>query len=113
MKTFYHVTKKSNLESIKKNGLIPKIGLLAMDANESIERIYLFNNVEDMDNALMNWLGIALEDYFGELEEFISLKIDLPDNFPIQRTQIYESYCYETIPSNYISFFREEWMNSF
>lgn len=108
MQTFYHVTRKKNLESIKEEGLIPKLGLLSKCANELVERIYLFNNVEDMNNALANWFGEALEDFFGESEEFISLKIELPDNFLIQKTDIYESYSYDIIPSKYISFFREE-----
>ena len=105
MKTFYHVTKTENLEKIFKEGLLPKIGELSIIANECIERIYLFPNEEDMNTALSSWFG----ECFDEEDNLSSLKISLPDDFPIFEGEVeYEAYSYEIIPSEYISFFREE-----
>jgi len=105
MKTFYHVTKTENLKKIFKEGLIPKIGELSQIANERIERIYLFPNEFDMCIALMSWFG----ECFEEDEELSSLKIELPNDFPIEEGEVeYEAYSYEIIPPQYIKFYREE-----
>ena len=66
MKTFYHVTLLENWKSIKENGLIPKIGELSKLIDETQKRIYLFPNIEDMENALYNWLGETINDLYGE-----------------------------------------------
>lgn len=109
MKTFYHVTLLENWKSIKENGLIPKIGELSKLIDETQKRIYLFPNIEDMENALYNWLGETINDLYGEDIECCSLKITLPDDFPIENGDVeYEVYSYQKIPSQYISFFREE-----
>lgn len=102
---YFHVTPIENLESILANGLVPQIGKRSEEIGEEQERIYLFSDFEEMENALMNWLGEAFEEY----EELCILQIDLPDDFPIKTEvdsngdKFYESYVYEVIPSNFIS----------
>lgn len=107
--TYYHVTLKENLDSILKNGLIPKIGPLSKMADEPIERIYLFPSSYDMDMALMQWFGEVINETYGESVECCSLKIDLPKNFPITfGTVPYECYSYVPIPPEYIEYFMDE-----
>lgn len=109
MKTFYHVTLKENYEKIKNEGLVPSIGTLSQLAEENVARVYLFPSLEDMENALLNWLGEQINDEYGEDVECCSLKIDLPDTFPISFGEIeYEVYSYDTIPPQYISYLKDE-----
>lgn len=109
MKIYYHVTKKENLESIMTNGLIPKIGEMSQDLGEEIKRVYLFKNIKDMEDALMNWMGEWYEDNYGDDLELCSLIINLPDNFNIiNEESLYEAYSYKIIEPKYISYFREE-----
>lgn len=109
MKTYYHVTRTKNLESIMQSGLLPKIGRLSKILGEKEVRIYLFPSTDDMNTALSSWLGENLEEEFGEDEEFCSLKISLPDNFPIKEGEVeYECYSYKTINPEYIEYLKKE-----
>lgn len=101
----YHITKTQNLLSIFSNGLIPQIGELSSKLGETKKRIYLFSSISDMNNALMNWLGIE----YGDDIELSSLIISLPDDFEIIDGEVeYEKYSYNIIEPKYIKFFREE-----
>ena len=110
-KTYYHVTKASNLESIMNNGLKPRIGELSKLCDECVERIYLFKSEDDMENALMNWLGENINNLYGESAEFIALKIEIPlekCNYLIDDNESeYEAFCYDTIKPEYISYYKD------
>ena len=109
MQNFYHVTLKSNWDSIKEKGLVPSIGKLSEDFGESIPAIYLFKNTDDMDNALLNWLGENLEDYYGEEICLLCLEISLPEDYWINKvSDNYEIVHYDIIPAQYIKILREE-----
>lgn len=110
MKTFYHVTKLENYNNIKEVGLIPQVGELSSDCDEIVPRVYLFPTLDDMENALGNWLGEWYEENYGEDIELCSLKITLPDNFPISYDEEvpYECYSYSVIEPRYIDFLKEE-----
>ena len=108
MKTYYHITLTKNKESILNNGLEPKIGKLSEYTDECIARIYLFHSISDMETALSSWLGEAYEDIYGEDVELISLEINVPNNFPIDESGIFEDYCYVNIPPYYLRVFRDE-----
>ena len=71
---YFHVTPKKNLSAIQKEGLLAQIGDRSQEAKEDAEAVFLFPSKEDMDNALLNWLGQAFE----EEDELIILQIDLP-----------------------------------
>lgn len=90
MKT-YHVTPKSNLPSILKNGLVPTIGERSQ-LLETIPKIYLFPSKENLETALLNWLGQEFEDLE---EDLIILEIDLSDT-------IYQSEAFELTVSEII-----------
>ncbi len=79
-KTFYHVTTKHNWNLIKKQGLIPKIGERAEKIPEDKPKIYMFTDINSMEDALQNWLL----DEFPEDEPLVVLKIKLPPSHPIQ-----------------------------
>lgn len=107
---YFHVTPKSNLLAILKEGLIAQIGDRSQEAKEDADAVFLFPNKEDMDNALLNWLGEAFE----EEDELIILQIDLPADFPVKRDAdsngelMYEAYSYKNIPPEYISAIYDE-----
>ncbi len=65
----YHVSTKKRWNSIKRNGL--KMAMPQDTDNEEIG-VYLFRNMDDVEDALMNWLG----DRFDENEELIVIKVD-------------------------------------
>lgn len=79
----------------------------------TIKRIYLFHSFDDMENALMNWLG----ECFNEEDELAILKICLPDTFPIHTgidsngDLFYKSYTQEQIPAQYIEAIYDELYN--
>ena len=111
IQTYYHVTEITNWKSIQKQGLIPMQGERAKELNEP-PAVFLFPSEHDMNTALSQWLG----DWFNDKEALIdqpitliSLKITLPDTFPIaQQTVPFERLSYHPIPANYIHFYKTE-----
>lgn len=105
----YHVTLMENLDCIMKEGLVPTIGERSIDCGESEELVYMFPSLEDMENALYNWLGEWYNDNYGEDIKLAALEINLPDSFPIYDGEVeYEVISREVIPSKFIKFLREE-----
>lgn len=58
----YHITDSVNTESILANGLRAAIGPRSAELGETVESVYLFPSIDDLENALGNWLG----EYFAE-----------------------------------------------
>lgn len=103
---YYHVTPKDNLGSILRDGLVPQIGPRSSGL-ETEPLVFLFHNEEDVDNALMGWLGIAFEHY-GE-DEIAVLEVNLPDNFELEHTDAgYELCSRDVIPSEHLKCLRYE-----
>lgn len=102
----YHITSSSNIPAIKKNGLEPRVGTLSMLAGETDKRIYTFRHLEDVEDALMGWLG----DYLPE-EPIALIQIDLPDDFSCKPVGLtvdgdeagYEMCVYNHIPPKYLT----------
>lgn len=106
--TYYHVTPMENLPSIRKYGLVPQIGARSQEFGECSPGIYLFRSKEDMDNAMMNWLGDWLSEHHGEECELAILKIELPLNAELSVSPAgYECICKTTIPADHIAFYDE------
>lgn len=96
---FFHVTRKSDVGSIIKNGLIPQIGERAKKFGENAPRIYLFGSRKDAENALCNWLG----EEFNDGEELVILQIKLPQEFPVLKDKDgFEYTCECPIPPKHI-----------
>lgn len=108
---YYHVTLAENVPSIRDNGLIPSIGPRAEEAGETERSIYLFASKDDMDTALMGWLGEWYTEHFGEECKLAILLIRLPDDiYVLDNGTGYEGICNTVIPPEYISFFDESGM---
>lgn len=109
MKTYYHVSLKKNINDILNKGLLPKIGERSKEIKENIKRVYLFTTKDDMENALMNWLGEWYTDRYGDEVKLISLKVEVPNNFPILESTVdYEKVCEVIIPPKYIKYLQDE-----
>lgn len=87
----FHLTKKSNIQSIKQYGLRPSI---PVDMPSEEEGVYLFKTREYAEEALMNWYG----DRYDDNEEFVLLTIDVSDLRLFGTLVDYEYVCYENIP---------------
>ncbi len=101
----FHLSLKSNEQSILENGLKPFIGERSKILGESVARIYLFPTMEDVENALLGWFGDWCEEngiFEGELALF---EVTPPNDFPICFGDAeYEFVSYTSIPKEYIKF---------
>lgn len=89
----YHVTPRANLDSICEKGLEPRNGVRSLMLGESKDAIYLFPSIENMENALSNWLGELFEDE----EVLVVLEVDILGLDIVQSEAEYEILCFETI----------------
>ena len=64
-KLAYHITRRKNLNSIKKKGIEPKIPY-DYGTEGDVKAVYLFKTMEDAKNALLNWLGERIEEWEEE-----------------------------------------------
>lgn len=69
----FHVTSASALASIEAQGLIPQIGPRSRLMDEAQPATYFFASKEDVENALMNWLG----EEFDDDETILVLEVNL------------------------------------
>lgn len=106
---FFHVTPMENVQNIMEHGLVPKIGERSGAQGEETPAIYLFPTMDDMDNALSNWLGEWFEDAYGPDVEFAIVKAFLPPDIYVHYdlSAAYECYVTEPIPSRHLFFFTE------
>lgn len=113
MNKYYHVTPIENLLSIFQNGLVPCIGERSSLIDEELNKVYLFHSKEDVNNALMNWMG----ECFEEDCELVILELDIPNDFEIitekdnNGDDFWESYAFQTIPSDFITKIFDEYDN--
>lgn len=97
----YHVTPIWNLLKIKKQGLIPQSGRLSNKLGESGDSIFLFSTIDDMENALYNWLGEEYEELEKEMGQEIQLavlKVKIPEDSTVSSTVDYEFQVFDPIP---------------
>lgn len=105
---YYHVTLMENVPSIRNSGLLPQIGERSEELGETEEAIYLFPSKEDMDNALMNWLGEWYNEEYGEDCDLAILEVRLPEEISLIDEGVgYEVVCKEKIPAECIRYFDE------
>jgi hypothetical protein len=108
-KAFYHVSLTRDEDQILAQGLIPQIGPRAKELGETEPRVFLFPSMEDLDNALYNWLGEELPE-----EEGITVyEIMLPNGFPVFPTfesdeESWEWYTDIVIPPEFLRVYRRE-----
>lgn len=106
---FFHVTPMENVQNIMEHGLVPKIGERSGAQGEETPAIYLFPTMDDMDNALSNWLREWFEDAYGPDVELAIVKAFLPPDIYVHYdlSVAYECYVTEPIPSGHLFFFTE------
>ena len=105
---YYHVTLSKSVKSILNKGLIPKLGERSLEIGEKEKLIFLFPSEEDMECAVMQWLGDWYEDKYGENVKLSCLKINLPYDFPIKNGEVsYECISKNIIPAKYIKFYKK------
>jgi len=97
---YYHVTLTSNIASILENGLNPS----TPDDMEDENGVYMFRSLDDVHNALMNWLGERYEDRYGEDIDLAILSIDSRgvSNKKFNQSVGYEIMSYNRIPPEFI-----------
>lgn len=94
----FHVTKRDNLESIMKDGLLPQIGKYAEEMGEPTPGVWMFPSLEDAEEMAPIWL----EPVYGS--DLVFLRIDLPSGYDVESTgSDYELFTTERIPPNHIS----------
>lgn len=101
-KILFHVTETINVSNILKNGLIPQIGPRSEFIGETIPAIYLFKDILDAEDAIMNWLG----DLVDEDVSLSILKVLLPKDAHIHSdmgSDMYEVVCRSPIPPENIT----------
>ena len=101
MKKYYHVTPHKNLKKILTEGLLPKKGKRSQNLGEKKSAIYLFDSIDDAEDAVMNWMG----DEFPESERLVLLEITLPNDFKVVKEKgQFETISYNQIPKKYIKY---------
>jgi len=98
----YHITPSTNIETIFLQGLQPKVGDRSKKLNE-LPGVFMFATEKDMEDGIINWL----DNEFVEDEPLVSLKISLPDNFPLESPVPYEVVSRCVIDAKYISIYKE------
>ena len=95
----YHVTNLTNLSSIKRRGLCPQIGLRSQELGETEKCIFVFTNLDDVDEAVANWLG----DEFDDNERLFCITINVPDSWVKDSDVGYEKRIYHIIkPDHFV-----------
>lgn len=87
---YYHVTPVKNVASILRTGLVPFIGERARACGETTPVVYLFGSREDVDTALMNWLG-------DEFDNVVIVVLQVQSDNVVPGDVAYEFISYETI----------------
>src|SRR5208282_6194720 len=85
---YYHVTPTANVPRIMSEGLIPQRG--PRSKRMADHGIFLFEDMETMEDALSNWLG----DEFEEDEPLTLLGVELP---PDAKNRTDDSADYEIV----------------
>lgn len=93
----YHVTTAGIARKILKHGLLPGIGKRSRQI-EKRPAIHLFKTYDDVENALMNWLG----EEFGENIKLALLRVKIPYNAIVVEGAGYEIVVLSRIPAKNI-----------
>lgn len=99
MRILYHVTPHDNIAGILRDGLVPQLGPRSLIVNETVPAIFCFTDLDEVENALMNWLG----DYFDVDEPLALLRVTLDDSAAIGAGAGYEVVVLEPIPAEAVN----------
>ena len=102
MSRLYHITSRDNLDSIRKNGLVPQFGFLSDMVLEQYPAIYMFKELDEVAYAMKTWFGKTIT-YVYDAENLVLLQIELPNDIGFKERFGWEAVCYSTIPADCIS----------
>lgn len=94
----YHVTSHKNIKSIKKQGLLPRLGPNAKSCGETQPAIWCFPNKQSMYDALGGWF----EDLCDDKNGMDCIVIDVPNDYIKHSTVDYEKIITQHINPKYI-----------
>lgn len=93
----WHVTKRSSVASIIRNGLIPRVGPRSRSAKEVASAIYVFPDSISLEDAMTNWLGDEYEDIPISL-----LELTVPADWITHHTVRWEATIDRRVPPDHI-----------
>ncbi len=100
---YYHVTPTENVPRIMSEGLTPQRGPRSKQMAD--HGIFLFKTMEDMEDALANWLG----DEFEEDEPLTLLGVELPSDAEVAPEAVgFEVNVLSPIPPDFIQIISED-----
>ena len=94
----YHVTNHKNLKSIKKQGLLPRLGPNAKACGETKPAIWCFPNKQSMADALGSWFEGLCDNKNG----MDCIVINIPSKYVSKSTIDYERIIKQPISPKYI-----------
>ncbi len=100
----YHLTPTIKLKSIRRDGLVPRIGALAATAGETVAAVWLFPNLREVQTALQNWFA----EYTDEAEKIALLEVTIPADAKMHVGAGYELGVTTPIPVSHISVLTED-----
>ena len=93
----WHVTKRSSVSKIMRQGLIPRRGSRSRSANEQQAAIYVFPDSISLEDAMTNWL----DDEFADVSLSL-LEITVPRDWVHQNTIRWEATITRPVPPDHI-----------
>ena len=94
----YHVTSHQNIDSIRKQGLIPCLGPNSKACGEPKHAIWCFSNKQFMNDALGGWFEDLCDDDNG----MDCIVIDVPSHYVENSTVEYEKIITQPVSPEYI-----------
>lgn len=94
----YHVTSHKNIDSIKKRGLIPRLGTNAKACGETKHVIWCFPSKQLMNDALGGWFEDLCDDDNG----MDCIVIDVPNHYVENSTVEYEKIITQLVSPKHI-----------
>lgn len=88
----FHVTSVANLPSILVEGLQPRIGPRSALLGEGCPAVYLFRACQDVEDALMGWLGDAMDE-----QELAIIQVGSVDSWCSPGAELGEGADYELV----------------
>lgn len=106
----FHVTPAVNLPSIMVEGIQPGIGPRSAVLGESRPAVYLFQTRPDVEDALMGWLGDALDEQELAIIQVSAVDCWLPPGAEQGQGAGYELVILQSVPASAIeAVFDECW----
>lgn len=88
----FHVTPVANLSAILAEGLQPRIGPRSALLGEGCPAVYLFRARQDVEDALMGWLGDAMDE-----QELAIIQVGAVDSWRLPGAKLGEGADYELV----------------